>query len=102
STYFPAGAPWTKDVSGANGVVSSESAAIIGWLDANGGWGNGNNFQIDLSFDVLQADASTPQLPFVQGANYILPDCDDIAALPVPVNGAIEGMPDYNCTDLAH
>jgi len=101
SAYFPIGAPWTKDVSGANGVVSPSSNDIIAWLAANGGWGNGNKFQIDLSFDILQADSSTPRLPFSQGANYTLPDCDGVASLPVPTVGAIEGMPDYNCSDLS-
>src|SRR5512135_1000645 len=39
--------PWTKDVSGLS--KASNSDAIITALSGMGGWGNGNNFQIDFS-----------------------------------------------------
>src|SRR5205085_181567 len=44
--FFPAGAPWYTDVS--NAPLDGESAAVIAGLQAAGGWGNGNKFQIDF------------------------------------------------------
>jgi hypothetical protein len=45
----------------------SESDQIIQWLASNGGWGNGNIFQVDFSMHILYANSSTPRVPIVQG-----------------------------------
>jgi serine/threonine-protein kinase len=95
--WFPDGNPWSKSVAGSNGTVAADSNDVIMWLANNGGWGNGNVFQIDLSFHILEADSSTPQLPFMEAQGYTLPDCDEMAKVPIPAMGAIEGSTDYTC-----
>src|SRR5262249_60928195 len=95
STSSPPQAVWYQNVSAA--ARDPESEEIISWLAAAGGWGTGT-MRIDFGFQVLQADASTPRLTFAQGNGYYLPDCDDVAALPVPIDGALEGEAGYRCT----
>jgi serine/threonine-protein kinase len=70
---------------------------MINWLAANGGWGASNHLQIDISFNLLCGDASTPMMSYVtQGC---APDCDSgHTTFPVPMGGAIEGETGYACT----
>src|SRR5262245_50166606 len=92
--YFPADAPWYQDVSTA--PVDAESATVINWLNGVGGWGGGR-MQIDFSIEVLEADASTPFHSFVDTDDFFDPDCDrpNLAAVPVPPGGALEGENGY-------
>lgn len=95
---FPAGSVWHRDVSAA--PVHPDSASMIA---ATGGWGNGNKFQIDLSFYVLNDPAGTaPMVDVVPNPEeYYSPDCDNPAlpstTFPLPAGGAIEGQAGYTC-----
>jgi hypothetical protein len=91
--YFPADAPWTQDISTA--PVDSESAAVINWLASVGGWGGGR-MQIDFTIEVLEADASAPMRSFTPTDDFFPEDCD-LAQVPLPAGGALEGEPDYYC-----
>jgi serine/threonine-protein kinase len=92
--YFPSGSIWTQDVSHAQ--LDPRSAAIIGWLESDGGWGHGR-MQIDFSLRVLQANASTPMVPFHKGDNFYSADSDSIKTIPLPAGGGIEGQTGYEC-----
>jgi hypothetical protein len=92
---FEAPNPWNQDVSGL--LPSSQSGTIISALAAAGGWGNGNNFQIDFGLHVLQRIASTPFVTFQKSAGYYSPDCDEPFPFPRPVGGAIEAQSGYTC-----
>src|SRR5262245_35821726 len=91
--YFPADAPWYQDISAA--PVDSESAAVISWLSSVGGWGGGR-MQIDFTIEVLEADASTPFRSFIPTGDFYDPDCD-LAQVPLPAGGALEGETGYQC-----
>jgi hypothetical protein len=91
--YFPAGAPWYTDVSGA--ALDSESAQVISGLQAAGGWGTGS-MRIDFSIEVLEADSATPMRTFETTGDFYSPDCDEVP-MPVPVGGALEGETGYEC-----
>lgn len=91
--YFPADAPWYQDVSAA--PVDPESAAVISWLAGAGGWGGGQ-MQIDFSIEVLEADASAPFRSFTPTDDFFDPDCD-LAQVPLPAGGALEGESGYQC-----
>jgi hypothetical protein len=84
---------WMRDVTGA--PVDPQSSAIISNLAAAGGFGNGR-FQIDFSITVLTADATTPFRSFTPTGDFYSPDCD-LAPVPVPAGGALEGEPGYSC-----
>lgn len=90
--YFPDGAPWYQDVSGA--AVDPTSSTLTGALQAHG-WGTGN-FQIDFSFEILAADASTPRQDFTPTEDFYSPDCDKLP-VPVPDDGNLEGETGYAC-----
>lgn len=92
--YFSPGNFWTQDVS--NASVDPRSSAIIGWLDSVGGWGRGR-MQTDFGIRVLQADASTPTVPFRPGDTFYTPDSDSIKSVPLPAGGGIEGEAGYQC-----
>lgn len=92
--YFPPGSIWTQDVS--NAPVDPQSPAIIDWLANAGGWGNGR-MQVDFAIRVLQANSSTPTVPFRKGDQFISPDSDSIKTLPLPPAGGMEGQPGYEC-----
>lgn len=85
---------WKRDVTAA--AVDPGSSAIIANLAAAGGFGNGR-LQIDFSITVLTADASTPFQTFLPTGDFYDPDCD-MAPVPVPAGGAIEGEAGYSCT----
>jgi serine/threonine-protein kinase len=93
--YFDHAMFFDRDVSAM--LKAADSDQIIGALRAAGGWGNSDRFQIDLSFDVLAADDSTPALAFTPNADFYTPDCDS-AAVPVPDGGNVEGEAGYACT----
>jgi len=91
--YFPRESVWYQDIS--FWPEDTQSDAVIQWLTAAGGWGLGH-MQIDFSIEVLQADATTPLLPFIQTDDWYYPDCD-FAPVPVPPGGALEGEEGYEC-----
>jgi hypothetical protein len=90
---FP-GAPWYQDISAT--ALDSESAAVIGGLDARGGWGTGS-MRVDFSLEVLRADASTPMRSFTPNADFYDPDCDNVP-VPVPAGGRLESEGNYACS----
>lgn len=92
---FTAPNAWAKDVS--CDPVDPSSSTITSALEAAGGWGTSDNFQIDNSLVVLHADTSTPMVPFYQASGYTTPDCDMFSMLPLPTGGAIEGQTNYTC-----
>jgi len=92
---FQAPEPWNTAVDTV--AVDAQSSTIIGWLAANGGWGNGNVLQIDTSINILYATASTPMTPFVLPGGSCSPDCDSVTTFPVPAGGAVEGETGYAC-----
>jgi hypothetical protein len=94
--YFPPGSIWTQDVSHAN--LDPQSDTIIAWLADAGGWGHNNKVQVDFSVRVLQANATTPQVPFRKGAGFYSPDSDIISTIPLPAGGGIEGQSGYQCS----
>lgn len=90
--YFPAGAVWTTDITDA--PLDPESDTVIAWLQDQG-WGTGT-MRIDFSITVLEADASTPFVPFEPTEDHYLPDCD-LDPVPMPPGGSLEGESGYAC-----
>src|SRR5262249_43478186 len=76
--------------------ASPQTLQIIGSLRAAGGWGHRDRFDIDTSLDVLSADASTPHVTFTPTSDFFTPDCD-LAAVPLPPGGHVEGESGYAC-----
>jgi serine/threonine-protein kinase len=99
--YFPAESWIYADIS--SDPIRSNSAATTAWLENAGGWGNGNRFQLDTSFVILDADANTPRVsrtptdPLDYGT-----DCDPDVKFPIPAGGRLEGEPGYVCGDRAN
>jgi hypothetical protein len=80
-------------VSGA--ALDPNSAAIIGQLASDGGFGSPN---MDVSMAPLFVDCTSPRVPFTQATGYYSPDCGNPpATIPVPASGvgAIEGRADW-------
>ena len=94
SPYFPSGAVWTQDVSHAS--LDPQSSAMIAWLEKAGGWGGGK-MRVDFSIRVLQADATTPYVPFRKAPGFDEADSDAVSKIPLPVAGGIEGQTGYQC-----
>ncbi len=92
---FPASSVWYEDISSA--TLDEQSDAVIEWLEGDGGWGFGR-MQIDFSIEVLTADDSTEFEAFTPTEDHFSPDCD-IADLPIPDGGAIEGEGGYECVN---
>lgn len=92
--YFPPAAVWTQDVSGA--AVDPNSATIINQLASQGGWGTGS-MRVDESIRVMQANSSTPTVPFQPGSPFYTPDSDTPATVPLPAGGGMEGQTGYQC-----
>ncbi|WP_300617799.1 hypothetical protein [Dokdonella sp.] len=90
---FPPGSVWRQDVSHA--PLAADSASMLATLQALGGWGAGDRFQIDFSMHVLHATAGAPQVPVAAGGYS--PDCDSGFAFPLPHGGAVEGETGYQC-----
>ena len=95
AAYFPAGSIWTQDISHA--PLDPQSSTIIAWLADAGGWGNNNRMQVDFSLRVLQANTSTPQVPFRKGPHFYTADSDMVSAVPLPLGGGMEGQSGYQC-----
>ncbi len=93
SGYFPSESIWYQDIS--NAPLDAESEAAIAFLDSVGGWGNGR-MQIDFSIEVLTAGPEVPLMAFTPTEDFFEPDCD-LAMIPVPAGGAIEGESGYAC-----
>ncbi len=93
--YFATPMFFNTDVSAT--PKAANSATLIQTLSAEGGWGNGNVMQIDFALDVLTADATTPMKSFTPTSAFYTPDCD-MAQVPVPPGGNIEGETGYQCT----
>jgi serine/threonine-protein kinase len=91
---FQAPNVWTQAVDGA--ALHADSAAMMARLISDGGFGGGH-LQVDFSFTVLDAGATTPHVALHQADDYTLPDCDAPATVPLPPGGAIEGMDGYAC-----
>ena len=94
--YFTPGSPWTQDISHA--PLDPRSEDMINWLEAAGGWGHGNKMQVDFALRVLESSASTPVVHFYKGPGWTPADSDDIASIPLPTGGGIEGETGYQCT----
>jgi cellulose synthase/poly-beta-1,6-N-acetylglucosamine synthase-like glycosyltransferase len=92
--FFPAGSIWTKDIR--NAPVDRRSSTMINWLANAGGWGTGR-LQVDFSIRLLQADETTPFVPFKPGPAFYAADSDKISTIPLPDGGGIEGQPGYEC-----
>lgn len=77
--------------------VSPDSARWIASLRSSGGWGRGDRIQVDFSFSVLEADATTPRRAFTPlDGFFYTPDCD-VAGVPIPADGNLEGETGYTC-----
>jgi hypothetical protein len=74
----------------AAGVV----AALL--LAATPGRAQSPTMRIDFSIEVLHADGATPFQDFTPTGNFYDPDCD-LAPVPVPAGGALEGEDGYEC-----
>src|SRR6185437_5906472 len=94
SPLFPVGSIWTQD--SATAPVDPGSDAIIHWLDKAGGWGTGK-MRVDFAIRVLQADASTPKVPFREAKEFYGDAADMVSSVPLPVGGGMEGQSGYPC-----
>jgi serine/threonine-protein kinase len=92
--YFPPAAIWTQDVSSA--PVDPQSATMINSLSQAGGWGTGI-MRVDSSIRVLEANASTPTVPFTPGPGFYSADSDLVSSVPLPPGGGMEGQSGYQC-----
>jgi len=92
--YFEHAMFFNRDVKAS--PVAPDSAQMIAALRAAGGWGNEDHFRVDKSFAVLRADGS-PAREFTPSASFVSPDCD-LAPVPVPAAGNLEGETGYACT----
>ncbi len=92
--YFPSAAAWTQLVSGA--AVDPNSATIINQLASQGGWGTGS-MRVDESIRVMQANSSTPTVPFKPGSTFYTPDSDTVSSVPLPAGGGMEAQTGYQC-----
>lgn len=90
---FPAGSPFNTRIDQA--PLDAESDAIIQYLESH--HTADARFQVDFSLTILNADAQTPRMQFTPTEDHYDPDCD-LAALPVPPDGALEGEDGYECT----
>lgn len=96
TTYFPRESIWYQDVSAAG--LDPQSDDVINWLAAEGGWGNGDVFQIDFGMKILQLQATVVKKDFIETEDFYTPDCDHVM-IPVPEQGSIEGNSGYACVD---
>lgn len=93
---FPAGSPWTEDVS--NAPLDPNSASIIARL---GSFGT-NPIRFDVSFQPLYSNCATPRVPFVKAAAYST-ECTTPppAFIPLPnVGGEICVSSIFHCRQL--
>jgi len=83
---FLSNAPWYQDISAAS--TASYSSTVIAHL-ATASWGT---LGIDVSFAILDANASVARRAYTLNGSYYDPDCDH-APVPLPPGGAIENYP---------
>lgn len=95
--HFPADAVWQRDISKA--PLAEDSEEMIRSLEELGGWGSGDDFQIDFAITVLHADPGSPTKPLVASEEgYYEGECEDPGfAFPLPEGGAIEESDGYVC-----
>lgn len=95
--HFPPDAVWQRDISKA--PLADHSQQMIRKLEELGGWGSGNDFQIDFAITVLHAGTEAPTRPVVTSEDgYYEGECDDPGfAFPLPEGGAIEESEGYVC-----
>jgi serine/threonine-protein kinase len=91
--YFPEGAVWHQDISGA--PVDPESNAIVSKVAAAGGFGLGA-IVVDFEIEVMTAGDDAPFVPFVRTRNFFEPHCDFVP-MPLPAGGALEAEDGYQC-----
>jgi len=91
--YFPPGAIWTQDAR--NAPLDPQSAKMIAWLADAGGWGTGQ-MHVDFAIRVLQANATTPYVPFRKGKEFY-EDSDPVSTFPLPAGGGMENQAGYQC-----
>lgn len=94
---FSSDAALYQDISAA--AIDSESSTIMAALDARN-WGDPGDRQtlgVDFSFEINCAAPSVVRLMYVQNGDN-QPDCD-LAPVPLPIGGKIEGASDYACLD---
>ena len=103
--HFPAGSVWQQRVDST--PLHPNSGTMITTLQGLGGWGAGDNFQIDFSFHVraLAPGENPPTYPVVQRKldpePYYLPDCEPLGTqMPVPADAQFEGQPGLTCNNL--
>jgi serine/threonine-protein kinase len=92
--YFPAQSVWTTSIRSA--PVDPESSSILDWLEHAGGWGTGR-MRVDFAMRVLQANASTPMVPFRPSSDFYRDASDLVSSVPLPPGGGVEGKRDYHC-----
>lgn len=90
---FPITAPWNQRIDAT--PIAAESKTVIGYLAQM--HTSSQRFRTDFQFVVQQAPASVPRRAFIPSSDHFSPDCDTMA-MPVPVNGRIEGESGYACT----
>lgn len=105
---FPAAAVWHQNIVSA--PAHPDSTSILTTLAGLGGWGNGNRFQIDMSFHVrhIAPGENPPRYPVIQRIDpspspeqYYLPDCEPLGTtMPVPLDAAFEGQSGLSCPNL--
>jgi hypothetical protein len=59
-----------------------------------------DKMQVDFSLRVMQADASTPFVPFHKGSGFYAADSDKVSVFPLPAGGGLEGHSGYACTSI--
>jgi serine/threonine-protein kinase len=61
-----------------------------------GGWGTGI-MRVDFSIRVMQANASTPMVPFKPAPGFYSADSDMVSSIPLPAGGGMEAQTGYQC-----
>jgi hypothetical protein len=79
---------WYFNQSVANSAVDDNSKTIIAQLDTNGGWGNGNTFQMDLSIGAIFVNLAQSSVPASST------DTSTTGTIYVPFNSSGTGQPD--------
>jgi len=94
---FPPNATFYQDIS--NATLDPLSAPIIDELQTRG-WGTDpdrTTLGIDFSFNLNCADDGVARRAYDQNGDN-QPDCD-LAPVPLPTGGKVEGVDDYSCDD---
>jgi len=89
--FFPSGAPWYQDVSGA--AITADSAGVTSWMvnfAPPNGFGGGGKIKVDFSIIAIDVPAGTTRRTYQAAADFHYdPDCD-LAPVPVPPGGLVE------------